>query len=386
MIFMFDSRAILKGYTFTCIQCGCCCYQAGGVDLTEKERKEIGQHPSIVPLKDNPDSLYTYRIRPLSNGKCPFLENNLCTIYEKRPEICRRFPLTLRYVPEIGYLYGTLVCCGAEIKSESSTFPFEEYIKTMDRRFLSHFEKLEKRAHNAALALSKNLNAQPSVADVETVIRIWDFIGDFAFADDLERENLQWMSWAIMKVWYQFYLDVLHKERVLTGKNLSSILSVLRKQFPDYVKPQLDQLEKVKETAIYRANQSGKDSDYTFYTCKKNPEILRVPLSDAERSHARFTAEALELSRTYYSFLARRNVRASPFRSFVVPVAFVPEILHRIMTEVTGLAALLAKHQNHSIITYQDLFDVIKLVDDPHKFDFFRKQVLESYGMQAFSI
>lgn len=386
MIFMIDSSAILKGYEFTCIQCGCCCYQAGGIDLTEKERKEIGQHPSIVPLKNNPDSLYRYRIRPLDDGKCPFLENNLCTIYEKRPEICRRYPLTLRYVPGIGYLYGTLICCGAKIESQSSHFPLENYIETLDHQFLSYFVKLEKCAHSAVLAVSKKVNAQPSVADMETIIRIWDFIGDFAFYDELEQENMQWMSWAIMKVWYQLYLDVLQKKRILTGKNVSSIFSELKKLFPDYLRSPLDQLKKVKETAIYKPSESGKDSCYTFCTCKKNLEILRVPLSDAERSHAQFTAEALELSRTYYSFLASRNVRASPFHSFLVPIAFVPEILHRIATEVTGLAALLAKHRSHSTITYEDLFDVIKLVDDPYKFDFFRKQVLESYGMQAFSI
>ena len=381
MIFMVDSTATLKDYAFTCIRCGCCCYQTKGIDMTEREWKAIGPHPFIVPLEGDSSSLYRYRILPLDSGKCPFLENNLCTIYDKRPEICRRVPLTMRYVPDIGYLYSTIICCGAHRAGKPSPFPFEGYTETLDQKFLSLFERLENRNSEAAFAVSKPVKISPLVTDMETVITVWDYIGDLAYTDILRRENLQWMSWVIMKVWYQFYLDVLQKEEYVTTKTIPRIQSLLKKLFNEYAKSQLDQLEEVKEKAAYRSDSPRNDSHYVLFTCKRDLKTLNIPVSDEERSYSKFTEEALEFSRNYYSFLARRTVRASPFRSFVVPIAFVPEILHRTVTDLTGSAVLLAKHRGHSIITGDDLFDVIKLQDDPRKVHFYTKQVLESYGV-----
>lgn len=381
MIFMVDSTATLENYAFTCIQCGCCCYQTKGVDITEREWKAIGPHPFIVPLEGDSSSLYKYRILPLDSGKCPFLENNLCTIYDKRPEICRRIPLTMRYVPDIGYLYSTIICCGAHIASDPSLFPFEGYIETLDQKFLSFFEQIENRNSDAAFAVSKTMKISPLVTDRETVITMWDYIGDLAYTDIIRGENLQWMSWVIMKVWYQFYLDVLQKEEYVTTRTIPEIQSLLKECFPDYAKSQLDQLEEVKEKATYRSDSLRKDSHYVLYTCKRNLEILRTPVSDEERSYSKFTEEALEFSKNYYSFLARRSVRANPFRSFVVPIVFVPEILHRTVTDLTGSAVLLAKHRGHSSVTGADLFDVIKLQDDPRKVHFYTRKVLESYGV-----
>lgn len=404
MIFMIDSTATLEGYAFTCMQCGCCCYQTKGISITEKERKKIGEHPSIAPLESS-SFPYTHRILPLDEGKCPFLENNQCTIYEKRPEICRRFPLTIRYAPDIGYLYSAIVCCGAKIESkieskaekrskreketkseESSSFPFEGYTKTLDPRFLSSFKKQEKRNLDVAFALSRSVNATPLVADMEPALMLWDFIGELAYQDVLYQENLQWMSWVIMKVWYQFFLDELGKENVLTKKKIPRITSRARKQFPEYANSQLDHLEKVKEEATYISGKSGNDSQYILPTCKKTSETLKVPLSDKERSYAQFTQEALELSRNYYRFLARRTIRVHPFRSSVIPIAFVPEILHRTVTNVTGSAVLLAKHRGHTSVTGDDLFDVIKLQDDPRKVNFYKDLVLKTYGFSILII
>jgi Fe-S-cluster containining protein len=382
---MVEPIVMLKGYDFQCIRCGCCCYQREGVYMTTEEKELLGDHPSIAPLEKPVSGLYTYRILPSEGDRCPFLADNHCTIYEKRPELCRRFPLTMRYIPDIGYLYSAIICCGASHQNPSP-YTVKEYSTQLNEKFRSSFEKMETLNCQKASALSKSVKVNPHIQDMETVITIWDYLGDLAYTDVIQKENLQWMSWIIMKAWYQYYLDLLQHEKYMGEKKFTDDMPRVDKLLHSYMKIQLNYLEETKETAVYASSESGENSRTTLYLCRKNPEPLEMSLSDKERSYAKFTPDALSLSRDYYSFLAKRTIRAYPFSSSVIPISFVPEILHRAVTEITGAAVLLSNYRGHKVITAEDLFDVIKLKDNHSNIGFYKKQVLESYGLSVLDI
>jgi Fe-S-cluster containining protein len=382
---MVEPIAILKGYDFQCITCGCCCYQKKGVYMTTEEKKLLGDHPSIVPLEKPVSDLYTYRILPSEDDRCPFLDDNHCTIYEKRPELCRRFPLTMRYIPDIGYVYSTIICCGASYQNPSS-YTVKEYSNHLNEKFCSSFEKMETLTYQKAFALSESVKVNPHIQDMETVITIWDYLGDLAYTDVVQKENLQWMSWIIMKAWYQYYLDLLQHEKYMDKKKFTNNIPRMNKLLHSYMKIQLNYLDETKETAVYTSSEPGGNSRTALYLCRKDPEPLEMSLSDKERSYAKFTPDALNLSRDYYSFLAKRTIRAYPFSSSVIPISFVPEILHRTVTDITGSAVLLSNHRGHKVITADDLFDVIKLKDNHSNIGFYKKQVLNSYGFSVLDI
>jgi len=88
---------------FTCRKCGQCCKNLienksnhrRGLTLTADEAK-LFSDALIAPLaafgSDAPNIVFLYQ---LSTNDCPYLnQNNQCDIYEKRPLVCRSFPLT----------------------------------------------------------------------------------------------------------------------------------------------------------------------------------------------------------------------------------------------------------------------------------------------------
>jgi hypothetical protein len=70
-----------------CAECdGACCRGFPAVDLTWEEYErlgELGASRLVLPLAGPPLLLIDYG--------CEFLVNDRCTIYDERPEICRRF-------------------------------------------------------------------------------------------------------------------------------------------------------------------------------------------------------------------------------------------------------------------------------------------------------
>jgi len=70
-----------------CFRCGECCRDmSGGITVTEEEKVALEViEPFLV-------------FEPVSKGRykflfsvCPFLENNKCSIYERRPTMCRMY-------------------------------------------------------------------------------------------------------------------------------------------------------------------------------------------------------------------------------------------------------------------------------------------------------
>lgn len=77
-----------------CDKCGNCCRTFTKFKITKRELKQIAKHLDttwqtlIKRLRTRLVGQHCYITQP-----CPFLENNLCTIYEIRPNNCRGFPV-----------------------------------------------------------------------------------------------------------------------------------------------------------------------------------------------------------------------------------------------------------------------------------------------------
>jgi Fe-S-cluster containining protein len=87
---------------FLCCQCGKCCtledfLTAGPLTGTSEMQPEA--HAKANRLYTELGDLWTKNPaeydKHVANTPCPFLENNLCSIYEVRPEGCRQFPNTM---------------------------------------------------------------------------------------------------------------------------------------------------------------------------------------------------------------------------------------------------------------------------------------------------
>ncbi len=78
---------------YDCTSCGNCCKKLM-LTLTQEEIKVIADHLDISYQQFSE----TYIEREAAGGfilngpGCPFLENNKCSIYNFRPEICRSYP------------------------------------------------------------------------------------------------------------------------------------------------------------------------------------------------------------------------------------------------------------------------------------------------------
>lgn len=89
---------------FKCLACGICCgdtkERTRHVLLLYEEAKSIAvslnKTISDIASEVNGKRPYVYEMKKNeSNGKCIFLKENRCTIYSKRPLICRFYPFGL---------------------------------------------------------------------------------------------------------------------------------------------------------------------------------------------------------------------------------------------------------------------------------------------------
>ena len=93
----------MSGKSFKCLQCGTCCRdlfdyvdsQKRGLTLTLDEATLFPENlisPLMAIGTEKPSLLILYQ---LNVNECPFIDqSNKCMIYEKRPLVCRAFPLT----------------------------------------------------------------------------------------------------------------------------------------------------------------------------------------------------------------------------------------------------------------------------------------------------
>lgn len=101
-----ELRSVIKDVGFRCTLCGRCCTKEFNdhVFLLDTDtEKALGICPdAIVPapyfeLCDQNGNFYVsgYSLKSKENGDCIFLEDNMCTIYDRRFSICRIYPYML---------------------------------------------------------------------------------------------------------------------------------------------------------------------------------------------------------------------------------------------------------------------------------------------------
>jgi Fe-S-cluster containining protein len=92
-----------QNISFTCTKCGLCCgdtpRKTRHILLLQKDAERITAHTnqdiSSFATKTAEKSPYVYEMHKSQDGKCAFLQNNQCILYDVRPLICRFYPFEL---------------------------------------------------------------------------------------------------------------------------------------------------------------------------------------------------------------------------------------------------------------------------------------------------
>jgi Fe-S-cluster containining protein len=104
---------------FQCTKCGLCCgdtkEKTRHILLLTAEAEQIAtttaQPIPQFAVKTDGNAPYTYEMKKTpENGKCVFLTNNRCTIYQIRPLICRFYPFELRLTTQKYQFLSTNEC------------------------------------------------------------------------------------------------------------------------------------------------------------------------------------------------------------------------------------------------------------------------------------
>lgn len=101
-----------KGVRFECNRCALCCRDTAEnirqILLLETEAHRISEETSRSIKKFAEETgrsdLFAYRMKK-TEGKCFFLRDNLCSIYNVRPIICRFYPFKLENLGKDRYAF-----------------------------------------------------------------------------------------------------------------------------------------------------------------------------------------------------------------------------------------------------------------------------------------
>jgi hypothetical protein len=93
-----------KNIRFICSRCAKCCgdteEKVRSILLLEAEAERIAKKTSknIDEFAERIEDAqpYVYRMRKTTEGKCVFLKDSLCSIYQTRPLICKFYPFKLK--------------------------------------------------------------------------------------------------------------------------------------------------------------------------------------------------------------------------------------------------------------------------------------------------
>ncbi len=131
--------------SFTCNGCGLCCgdteHKTRHILLLETEADAISAETGL-PIEVFADEVahapYVYEMKKPSEGKCFFLKNNRCIIYEHRPLICRFYPFELHFdADKDTHVFNyTLECPTINKGKEMTKKDFEELFLLAKQRLL----------------------------------------------------------------------------------------------------------------------------------------------------------------------------------------------------------------------------------------------------------
>jgi Fe-S-cluster containining protein len=129
---------------FSCNKCGICCgdteQKTRHVLILEAEAKAIaaqtGQDISDFSFQISDKLPFRFEMKKTSEGKCVFLKENQCTIYEVRPLICRFYPFELKFDKDMQlHVFDfTLECPGIGQGKEFEIIEFEKLFDLAEER------------------------------------------------------------------------------------------------------------------------------------------------------------------------------------------------------------------------------------------------------------
>lgn len=107
-----------QGVHFRCEKCGLCCgdtlCKSRNILLLEREITRIAERTSKAAVEFSEkvvnEGHFTHRMKK-SNGSCVFLKENLCSIYDTRPIICRFYPFSLNNVQGNTFVFSSTNEC-----------------------------------------------------------------------------------------------------------------------------------------------------------------------------------------------------------------------------------------------------------------------------------
>jgi Fe-S-cluster containining protein len=129
-----------RNVRFRCLKCALCCgdtkNRVRSILLLKIETDCISQKTS-KSLDDFAEKVegfepYVYRMKKTDDGKCVFLKDNSCSIYETRPLICRFYPFQLKNIRTDRYSFEyTTECSGIGKGPQLEKRFFERLFKTL---------------------------------------------------------------------------------------------------------------------------------------------------------------------------------------------------------------------------------------------------------------
>ncbi|MGB9759552.1 MAG: YkgJ family cysteine cluster protein [Thermoproteota archaeon] len=93
-----DLPLVKKGTTFSCLRCGRCCKFEVVVSelelkiIEEKYPEKVKEVERIRKCKQISYGLYSLLFSTGKHSECIFLKNNLCTIHDYKPALCKLYP------------------------------------------------------------------------------------------------------------------------------------------------------------------------------------------------------------------------------------------------------------------------------------------------------
>lgn len=186
MEFSFD-----KAYRFQCVRCAKCCYQET-LSITQNDYNRMKQFLGSKGARVRKNSSKSYPYEMESLGACPFLKGDLCSIYSRRPVVCRAFPLTFSFLSD-GQLYVNLIHCkgvglndGKQV-DESFVTEVVRDIQELDPEFFSTLKNNSVQERESLLPFLDEGN----VADFESKRMFLSEISKWLSDKSLEGQNIR---------------------------------------------------------------------------------------------------------------------------------------------------------------------------------------------------
>jgi len=133
-----------KHVRFRCVRCSLCCGDTKdkirSILLLKTEADQISKS-TLMGLDEFAEKIegfepYIYQMKKTEDGKCVFLKENSCSIYQIRPLICKYYPFQLKNLRNNRYAFTYTNECqgtgkGPQLKKDFFEKLFDKFIELM---------------------------------------------------------------------------------------------------------------------------------------------------------------------------------------------------------------------------------------------------------------